>query len=55
MNEGESFRRRIKYRYGSRYLKLADKQQKTTTKTVRLRNHLKFLRRCRKNDIIPQG
>lgn len=37
------------------YFQLADKLQKTTTKTVRLRNYLKFLRRCRNNDIIPQG
>ena len=55
MNEGESFRRRIKDQYGSRYLKLADKLQKTTMKVVRLRNHLTFLRRCRNNNVIPKN
>ena len=54
-HEGESFRNKIKDRYGSRYLKLSDNLQKYTTKVARTRNHLKFLRRCRDNNVIPNG
>ena len=52
---GESFRNTIRDRYGSRYLKLADNLQKSTTKLTRQTNHLKFLKRCRKDDIIPRS
>ena len=55
MNRCESFRRIIKDRFGSRHLKLADNLQKCTIKLTRLRNHLKILRRCRNNDVIPKG
>ena len=55
MIRGESFRRIIKDRYGSHYMKLADNLQKCTIKLTRLRNHLKFLRRCRDNGVIPRG
>ena len=55
MTRGESFRRIIKDRYGSRYMKLADNLQKCTIKLTRLKNHLKFLRRCRDNGVIPRG
>jgi hypothetical protein len=57
MNEtgSESFRKTIKNRYGSRNLKQADNLQRCATKRVRLINHLKFLRRCRDNDIVPIG
>ena len=53
--KGESFRKRIKDRYESRYLKLADNAKKCSTKIARMRNHLKFLKRCSDNDIIPFG
>ena len=54
-NSYSTFRRVIKDRYGSRHLKLADNLQKCTIKLTRLRNHLKFLRRCRDNNVIPKG
>jgi hypothetical protein len=47
----------MKNRYGSRFpkLKLAHNLQKSKTKLVKLRNQLKFLRRCRDNGFIPRG
>ena len=55
MTRSESFRRIIKDRYGSRYMKHADNLQKCTIKLTRLRSHLKFLLRCKDNGVIPRG
>ena len=51
----ESFTKTIESKYGRGSVKLAQDLQKTVNKSTRTRNHIKFLKRCRDNNIIPKG
>ena len=51
----ESFRKQIKEQYRSCNLKQADKLQKNVITKSRVENHIKFLKKCRDENIVPKG
>ena len=51
----ESFSQIIETKHGRLCLKLTQNLQRNVNKIARLQNHIKFLRRCRDNRVIPKG
>ena len=55
INRRESLFKIIKERFGDRHKRLARTFEHSHIKRARLQNHLKFMKRCRNDNIIPRG